>query len=43
MLGGRLGLVYFMLLVFLVHRESMRGQEEAGSWIAQSAGQGSAV
>ena len=41
MSGGRVGFVDFIVLVFYVHREVMRGLEEADSWIVKSAGQGS--
>lgn len=39
--GGRVGLVDFIVLVFYVHGEVVRGPEEADSWIVESAGQGS--
>jgi hypothetical protein len=42
-LGGRVGSVDSIALVFRVHRDGMQGPEEAGSWKAESAGQGSVM
>ena len=43
MLGGRIGSVDSIVLVFWVHCDGVRGPEEAGSWIAESAGLGSVM
>jgi len=42
-LGGRVGSVDSIVLVFWIHCDGVQGSEEAGSWKAQSAGQGSVV
>ena len=42
-LGGRVGFVDSIVLVFWVHLEGSRRLEEAASWIAEPAGQGSVV
>jgi len=42
-LGGRVGFVDSIVLVFWVHLEGVRRLEEVASWISESAGQGSVV
>jgi hypothetical protein len=42
-LGGRDGSVDSILLVFWVYCDGVQGPKEAGSWKAESAGQGSVI